>query len=88
MTDILNNGNPADYKLAFTEMYESYMEMSADYTVFFLQMEGSDYFKKNTAKRLKIAKNALIVFEQEKNYEKLSLVYLAVEEFLKNDDSL
>jgi len=88
MNNILKNQETIDYKDAFMKLYSDYISMCADYTYFFLQVEGSDYFEENTAKRLRLAKEALNVFEQEKNYEKLRLVYTAVDQFLKKDNNL
>ena len=75
-----------EYKKAFFLVFDLYKSMAADYTSFFLDIEGSSYFEKNTARRLRIAKDAVSFFEAEKEYEKLQPIAAAISEFCERQE--
>ena len=61
--------------------------MAADYTSFFIEIEGSSYFEKNTLKRLRIAKDAVSYFEGVNDYEKLKPISAALSEYNERQKS-
>lgn len=76
-----------EYKKAFFIVFELYKSMAADYTSFFLSLEGSAYFKENTARRLRIAKDAVSFFQAENEYEKLKPIAKAIAEFTARQEN-
>ena len=70
-----------EYKKAFFLAFELYESMAADYASFFIEIEGSSYFDKHTARRMRIAKDAVCFLKAENEYEKLQEITAAISEF-------
>lgn len=80
-TTINNTDEATEYKKAFFLVFELYESMAADYASFFIDIEGKDYFAKDTARRMRIAKDAVRFYQAENEYEKLQPIADAISEF-------